>query len=262
MLYNDTYMTTTPKRTFGGKLFGSNRLFFYYNLFFKITREIGERQRRNCGDYSDVLHGSWQTLKLIENLGVKVNISGLDNIPRNDQPVVFVANHMSIAETFLLPCLILPKKKISFIVKQKLLETPFMKDVLEIMNCVGLTRTDPIADLKRMMSEGKKLIQAGKSIVVFPQKTRDTNFHPEEFSSAGIKMAKRFKVPVIPIALKTDFAPNGKLIKELGPIYRNKQVHIEFGEPLEIIGNGKEQHQQCIDFIVDRLKTWKENDQK
>ena len=53
-------------------------------------------------------------------------------------------------------------------------------------------------------------------------------FKPEEFNSIGVKLAKKAGVPVVPVAIKTDFWGNGRIIKELGPIDNKKTIHIKF----------------------------------
>jgi len=106
------------------------------------------------------------------------------------------------------------------------------------------------------MREGSEKLKNGQSVIVFPQSTRDTIFNPENFNSLGIKLAKRNKVPVIPLALKTDFWGTGKLIKDFGPLDPSKKIFFEFGEPFEVSGSGKEEHQRVVEFIKGRLKKW------
>ncbi|MCJ8332373.1 MAG: 1-acyl-sn-glycerol-3-phosphate acyltransferase, partial [Lentisphaeria bacterium] len=60
---------------------------------------------------------------------------------------------------------------------------------------------------------------------------------------------------LIPLALKTDFWGNGKIIKDLGKISPAKTVHFEFSEPV-IVENTKVEHQKVIDFIQNCLKKW------
>jgi len=60
----------------------------------------------------------------------------------------------------------------------------------------------------------------------------------------------------VPVAIKTDFWGNGKIIKEIGRIDHTKEIHIKFGEPFTIRGNGKEENQNVINFIVENLKLW------
>jgi 1-acyl-sn-glycerol-3-phosphate acyltransferase len=93
-------------------------------------------------------------------------------------------------------------------------------------------------------------------MIVFPQSTRTAQFQPEEFNSIGVKLAKKAEVPIIPVAIKTDFWGNGKIIKDFGKINRDKDVYIEFGEPLQVEGSGKETHTKIIEFIQKKLKEW------
>ncbi len=256
MLFHNNYKTTTPKRTLGGRLFGWSRFYFFYHLCARILKKIGERHRRGCGSLEDVYAGSWEILKLAENCGAKVEASGIENIRKTKGPVIFIGNHMSMLETVLLPYFIMPAKNITFVVKEQLLNTLVISDVLNIMQCIGMTRKDPVKDLKTMLTHGKKAVGDGKSIIVFPQTSRSTSFDPKHFSSAGIKMARKFKIPIIPVALKTDFTENGRIIKGFGPLNPKNKVLFEFGEPRYIDGNGKDDHQYVIDFISSRLNQW------
>ncbi len=74
--------------------------------------------------------------------------------------------------------------------------------------------------------------------------------------SIGIKLAKRAQVPVIPFAVKTDTWGIGWPIKDMGIIRPNIPTHIAFGEPMEITGNGRDQHEQAITFIEDKINQW------
>ena len=71
-----------------------------------------------------------------------------------------------------------------------------------------------------------------------------------------MKLARKAGVQVVPVAIRTDYWGNGKLIKELGPINRHIPVNIKFGEPFDIRGNGKEENQRIIDFIKSSLEEW------
>jgi 1-acyl-sn-glycerol-3-phosphate acyltransferase len=127
-------------------------------------------------------------------------------------------------------------------------------------NPIIVGRTDPRKDLEAVMNGGVERLNNGISIVIFPQSTRSVVFKPEEFNSLGVKLAKKAGVDVVPIALKTDFWGNGKLIKEVGPLDHTKHIHIKFGEPIKITGNGKEENQKIIDFIKSSLEEWNEKD--
>jgi len=107
-----------------------------------------------------------------------------------------------------------------------------------------------------VLNKGMELLAKGISVVIFPQSTRNTEFNPIEFNSLGVKLAGRAGVPIVPVAIKTDFWENGRVFKDLGPISRNKPVYIEFHSPMSVKGNGKEENEKIIDFISSKLKSW------
>jgi 1-acyl-sn-glycerol-3-phosphate acyltransferase len=85
------------------------------------------------------------------------------------------------------------------------------------------------------------------------------NSIPSQFNSIGVKLAKRAKVPVVPIALKTDAWTNGKRLKDFGPVFPDRKVHFAFGEPMTISGNGADQQKAIVEFIQTKLKSWSES---
>lgn len=95
------------------------------------------------------------------------------------------------------------------------------------------------------------------SVLIFPQTTRELFFDPKKFNTLGIKLAKRAKVPVIPIAVKTDACGMGRWAMDFGRIDPSKPVRVSFGEPVHINGNGKTEHRLTIDFIGSKLDGWR-----
>ena len=77
-------------------------------------------------------------------------------------------------------------------------------------------------------------------------------------SSSSSSVSSNSAAPAVE-ETKTDFWGNGKLIKELGPLDHHKPIHIKFGEPMKITGNGKEENQRIIDFIKTSLEEWNMN---
>jgi 1-acyl-sn-glycerol-3-phosphate acyltransferase len=107
-----------------------------------------------------------------------------------------------------------------------------------------------------VIERGVPILKAGRSIVVFPESTRTVTFDTNSFNSLGIKLAARAGVPVVPLAVKSDLLRNGRLIKDMGPIDTGKTIYFEFGAPLRVEGNGREQHKHVVSFIAERLKGW------
>jgi 1-acyl-sn-glycerol-3-phosphate acyltransferase len=256
--YFDSYTYHTPKKetlTILEKILLDSRIYFTLKYASMVLRTRKEAIRK-VYDTKAWTDSSFEILRFIEKTGGIFHITGMENITRSQGSVLFISNHMSTLETMILPSIIGPHRELTFVVKESLVKHPLFGDVMKSRNPVVVGRTDPRKDLDAVMKGGVDLLNKGISIVIFPQSTRSVEFKPDEFNSLGVKLAKKAGVEVVPIALKTDFWGNGKLIKELGPLDHNKPIHIKFGEPMKIIGNGKEENQRIIDFIKSSLAEW------
>ncbi|KJU84324.1 1-acyl-sn-glycerol-3-phosphate acyltransferase [Candidatus Magnetobacterium bavaricum] len=192
----------------------------------------------------------------LEAVGVRFDISGLDNVMNLQGPCVIIANHMSVLETLSMPAIIGGYKDITFVIKNELATYPVFRHLLMSMNPIVISRTNPREDLTTVLTKGCELLAAGRSLVIFPQSSRSVQFDPKVFNTIGIKLALRANVPVIPLALKTDAWGNGRHIKDFGVIDPDKTVYLAFEKPMYIKNRGIEQHQWIIDFITEKLRQW------
>lgn len=194
--------------------------------------------------------------EIFERAGGRLVIEGLENLKDRKDPVVFVANHMSTLETFILPGVVRPYMPVTFVVKKSLTTMPIFGPVMRSRNPVIVERVNPRDDLSIVLRDGLARLQAGISIIVFPQHTRSLDFDRQLFNSIGIKLARKANVDVIPLALKTDAWGQGKRIKELGRIRPDLPAHFKFASPLHISGNGKKEHSEICDFIETTVRHW------
>lgn len=262
---SDTYVTSEEDLKSWRNIYRRNRLYFTFKFANIVLRTRGEARK---GIYDDRAweESSFYILSFIEKSGGRFNISGMDNIsgPANitgpEDPLLFIANHMSTLETMILPCIISPLKKVTFVVKESLVKHPLFGDVMRSRDPIIVGRTDPRKDLEAVMNEGMELLAKGISIIIFPQSTRNVVFNPSEFNSLGVKLAKKAGVKVVPVALKTDFWGNGKMIRELGPLDSRKTIYFRFGESFDVKGSGRDENQRIIDFIQSSLTEWQNSD--
>jgi 1-acyl-sn-glycerol-3-phosphate acyltransferase len=189
-------------------------------------------------------------------VGGRLEISGLEGFARHPGPFVFIANHMTMLDTFLLPGAILPFHRVTFVVKEALLRYPVFGAIMRAVKPIAVQRQNPRKDLKLVLEEGQRVLGRNRSIIIFPQATRSVSFNTDTFNTLGVKLARKAGAPVVPVALKTDFQQNGRLIKEMGAVRPKKTVHIEFGPPMPVEGNGQETHQQVVSFIRQKLFGW------
>lgn len=228
---------------------------FYAQVLMIVLKASRLAKRGRYGD-AQWVRSSLNTIKALEFVGGRFEIENVPSHRRLGSPCVFIANHMSVLETFVLPCLIQPLRDVTFVVKESLIDYPFFGYVMRSRNPIVVGRANPRQDLRTVLQEGQKRLENNVSVVIFPQTTRSVNFEPSNFNTLGIKLATRSKVPVVPIALKTDAWGLGRKMKDFGKIRPDRTVHICFGEPLRIQGTGKEEHRIVVDFIRAKLKEW------
>lgn len=243
------------RRYFGDRLFLGSRWWFYFRFAGVVIKSSRQAIK---GKYDDDawLNASFQVFKHIEGCGGRFHIRGLDNLVKTKEPVIIVSNHMSTLETIVFPCLIVPFRPMTFVVKESLVKGAVFGPIMRSRNPITVSRTNPRNDFRDVLNQGKDIIERGQSLVIFPQATRTVKFDPGKFNSLAIKLAKNCGVKVLPMAIKTDFWGNSKYLKSFGPLDRKKTIYIKFDEPMTINGNGKEEHQQIIRFITSQLEEW------
>jgi len=258
----DSYITdSTRPRSVLSRMFLSAQYSFYPQLVWHVCIH-SRRAAKRFYSGADWTEGSLAVMGSLENVGIKFEIDGMHNISSFDGPAVFIGNHMSALETFVLPCLVQPLKPVTFVVKESLIYTPVFKYIMRSRDPITVGRTNPREDLKAVLDQGPRKLQAGISIIIFPQSTRSVVFKPEEFNTLGVKLASRNGVPVVPFALKTDAWGIGKYLKDFGPVDRKKKVHFTFGEPMKVEGRGTREHEQIIRFIQEKLEEWGEEERE
>ena len=230
-------------------------LIYYIKLLTNLTHASFPARRGTLDDEKWAFYAHW-IVKIVESVGGRVNISGLEALSRRQGPVVFIANHMSLLETLILAGVVLPFNRINFVIKEELRHYPVIGSIFKALKLIAVSRKNPREDLKVVMRKGSEFISAGGSIFIFPQATRSVEFRIQEFNTLGVKLAARAGVPVVPVAIKTDFQGNGKLIKDMGPIDPGKTLYFKFGEPVAVEGKGREAHHYVVGFICENLKSW------
>ena len=230
----------------------------FYAKIFMIILKASRLCKKGAYTNDRWIQSSLNTVKALESVGGRFEIQNLAVSRKLESPCVFVSNHMSILETFVLPCLIQPYRDVTFVIKESLLSFPFFKHVMRNRNPIVVGRANPREDLRIVLEVGQRRLNANISVIIFPQTTRSIKFDPKKFNSLGVKLAKRGKVPVIPIALKTDVWGIGRKFKDFGKIRPAIPAHITFGDPLQVQSSGKEEHKFIVDFITRKLDAYME----
>lgn len=217
---------------------------------------------RNCtavkrGKWS---HDTWTaasfaTIRHCESVGATVVVEGFHNLVDVTGPVVYAGNHMSLLETFMLTCLTQPVGEASFVVKESLLKYPLFGPILRSGQPISVTRRDPRQDLATVLRQGRDLLESGRSIIIFPQATRSLEFSSQAFNSLGARLAVRSGVPLVPVAVKTDFLRPGRLVRDFGAVDPSRPIGIAFGTAVRA-ADAKDLHAACVESISKWMHRW------
>lgn len=140
---------------------------------------------------------SWWAKVVMKCAGAKINVKGLENIPK-DKTVLVMANHQSYFDiTLLMSELKFPK---GFIAKKEL-ESWFGVSVwMKKMHCVFMDRAN-IRKSAESIVEGINLLKKGHSMVIFPEGTRSKGGPCHEFKAGSFKLATKSNVLLVPVTI-------------------------------------------------------------
>jgi 1-acyl-sn-glycerol-3-phosphate acyltransferase len=133
--------------------------------------------------------------------GIRRHLEGWEALPegiRSGAPVVFIANHQSHLDP---PLIIstLPTHPV-FLAKRELAFVPFLGWVIWLAGFIFVDRSDRQKAVASMEHAALR-IQAGQSVVVFPEGTRSRDGRLLPFKKGSFTLAHRAGVPVIPLAI-------------------------------------------------------------
>jgi len=251
----DTYDTPAGRKDFLSGLLLNCRFYFYSRIYLNFFR-IGRCAARGRFNRENQARYSGRNVDILEQCGARLHLRGLNHLTGTPGPFVLAGNHMSSIETVVLNAFLSPRLDFTFVIKRELFSVPFFRRAMRAIDAIGVGQRNPREDFATVMKEGAERLKAGRSVLIFPEAARCREFRPERFNTIAVKLARAAGVPVIPFALKTDFITPGRFLRECGPLHPENQIHIEFGSPLTVSGNGRNEQEAIIRFIEERTRSW------
>lgn len=174
-------------------------------------------------------------------MGLRLEIRGLEHLP-TDKPYIIAAKHQSAFETLQIP--FMAKLRFPVIVHKKELKyLPIWGLYLGAMGQIGVDRSKGIDALNAMSRGCRKALDAGRSIVIFPQGTRVEPATKKPYKAGLAKLYKDLNVPIVPMALNSGvfwgknsfFKKPGTIIFEFFPVIPAGLPPLKMMEKLENI---------------------------
>ena len=146
------YLTSPRTPSFLSRV--SPNLGFYAPMIW-IVFKAGCNAMRNQYDGEAWAQSSEGIAHALESVGCRIEAAGLEHFRSLEGPCVFIGNHMSTLETFVLPSMIQPWKDVTFVVKESLLKYPFFGPVLRSREPIVVGRSNPREDLVAVLEGGE-----------------------------------------------------------------------------------------------------------
>lgn len=155
-------------------------------------------------------------------VGLDYHIEGREHLPSG--AFIFYWKHQSTWET-LAPFLLVPRP--AFVLKRELLWIPIVGWALARLGAVGINRRAHRKAVERILNQGKRLLERGSTLVIFPEGHRMPPGTTRRYGLSGALLARAAGVPIVPVALNSgDFWPRRGFIKRSGT------VRVKIGPPI------------------------------
>ncbi|PRQ46114.1 putative 1-acylglycerol-3-phosphate O-acyltransferase [Rosa chinensis] len=137
----------------------------------------------------------WATFAVTLFLNIK--FEGLENLPPPDVPAVYVSNHQSFLDIYVLLTIGRPYK---FISKTSIFLIPIIGWAMFLLGVIPLKRMDSKSQLE-CLKRCIYLLKKGSSVFFFPEGTRSKDGKLGDFKKGAFSLAAKTNVPVVPITL-------------------------------------------------------------
>lgn len=179
--------------------------------------------------------------------GVSYRVIGQENIP--DTPCLIMCKHQSAWETLALQAVFPPQV---WVLKRELLWLPFFGWGLASLNPIAIDRGSGRKALNQVIQQGKKRLQSGAWVVIFPEGTRMPMGEMGKFGISGAMLAKEAACPIVPVAHNAGGVwPKHSFLKYAG------QVELVIGPAIATENNMAKTatlNQQVYDWMAEQME--------
>lgn len=183
--------------------------------------------------------------KIITNIYINkfasIKIINEENFSLINEPVIFVANHLSNSDGLILNK-VLKKFKPNFVAGVKLTSNPISRIGFEAVRTIPIRpNSADIESLKRCISS----IKEGKNILIFPEGTRSRTGQMIEGKKGIVLIALKSGVPIVPIGVtgteKLLPIDEGNMQNES---FNHADVILKIGKPFKLSARKKDEDKE------------------
>ena len=130
--------------------------------------------------------------------GIEHVVQGAEHLPTS--PCLIVCNHQSAWETI---AFLLFVPDVAIVTKIELLKIPVFGSYLKRSPMIPIDRDSGSKAIRKMIEDGQAAVRAGRSILIFPEGTRQAPGTKIEFKRGVELLAAKLGVPVVPVAMNS-----------------------------------------------------------
>ncbi|MBE9532276.1 MAG: 1-acyl-sn-glycerol-3-phosphate acyltransferase [Proteobacteria bacterium] len=160
--------------------------------------------------------------------GIKVNITGLSNLPKSG-PVIIASNHQGIFDIPVLQGLL--PLQFRWVSKQSLFKIPVIGWTMSFAGYISIDRASATKSL-RSLKRAAERIKSGTSVLLFPEGTRGPDRTLLPFKRGLFFMGTKSGVPLVPISI----SGTSNIMKDHSVWIKPTIVEVTIHEPIDTNG--------------------------
>jgi 1-acyl-sn-glycerol-3-phosphate acyltransferase len=177
--------------------------------------------------------------------GLKYRVDGSENIPAG--PCVIMSKHQSAWETMALQKMFPPQV---WVMKREIFWIPFFGWAIAAMEPIAIDRASGRKAMSQIIDQGKKTLDSGKWVVIFPEGTRVPPGKKGRYGMGAAILATSSGYPVIPVALNS-----GEYWRRNDFIKRPGTINVVIGKPIDSTGRDPaELNHEVEEWIETQMK--------
>jgi 1-acyl-sn-glycerol-3-phosphate acyltransferase len=173
--------------------------------------------------------------------GLSYSVQGTENIP--DRPAIVMCKHQSTMETLILQLLFVPQV---WVLKRELLRIPVYGWGLAALQPIAIDRGSALRSFRQIVSEGRKRLEQGAWVVIFPEGTRIAPGERGKYLPGGALLAEKSGFPICPVAHNAGYYwPRRGFIKQPG------RVEMVIGPVIETTGRSAAEINALVEEAIE-----------
>jgi 1-acyl-sn-glycerol-3-phosphate acyltransferase len=168
-------------------------------------------------------------------------LTGAENLPDKNEPVMYIPNHCSYLDIFTLSGTV--PRPFKYMSKQEILEIPIIGWAMQMAGHIGIKRMDKRSQLEAFKAAVEAL-NKGNSVVTFAEGTRSPDGRLQTMKAGPIKMAMKSGVKVVPVSICNlyKWMPSSAV----SPLAFPKQVEVKIHPAIDTKGKTE---QELLDYV-------------